>query len=462
MCSAVDGPWIEKQLHSVIERFWHFGDCTMSGRFQPPTWCCVPKDPETASRTLSWVSPDGSNAPQRPDHHMACTKAFYTLGRDDSADVKLVGEMASRVHAAVLLDAEGRRFIVDLKSTHGTFINGKRLAPHQPVRWNTGQHVSLGSGPRADTIELRENEVSGSSKRKRDPSSGNESPEQPPQKRQTQDDPLASLYEGLPDAENIEPVMPRVETVRPEPLPEVKDPTKIIFLDIDGCLRPVHGRRGFDQGIRTMLVEGVRVPLLGDGEAKAGLIGLDFWPQALRALRHIVQKTEARIVLSSDWRKAPELVEGINGQLKENRMPPLFDCTPDLDKVSEGVVKALHGSFREKRCKEIRKWLRQHPKVTRFVAIDDIDLSVQGPKDSNVCLDPTNEFVRCAPMVGLTMDLAKLAVCYINEVEVSQDMVDAAYSASAGNATQAEPAPNPFQMGMGGPEATPGLMPGLT
>mmetsp|Transcript_28908 Transcript_28908/g.52851 ORF Transcript_28908/g.52851 Transcript_28908/m.52851 type:complete len:434 (+) Transcript_28908:140-1441(+) len=432
----------------------------MSGKFQPPKWCCVPKDPEKHARSLSWVSSEGGNAPHRPDHHIAGTKAYYTLGRDDAADVKLVGEMASRVHAAILLDAEGRKFLVDLRSTHGTFLNGKRLTPHQPVRWNTGEHASFGSGLKADTVELRGPEVSGSSKRKRDPSSGNESPEMPVAKQKVED-PLAALYEGLPDAENIEPVAPRIETKRPEPLPEVRDPTKIIFLDIDGCLRPVHGRRGFDQGIRTMLVEGVRVPLLGDGEAKAGLIGLDFWPQALRALRHIVQKTEARIVLSSDWRKAPELIEGINGQLQEHRMPQLFDTTPDLDKVTEGVVKALHGSFREKRCKEIRKWLRQHPKVTRFVAIDDIDLSIQGPKDANVCLDPTREFIRCAPMVGLTMDLAKLGVCYLNDLEVTQEFYDSVYSNSSGNTAASEPAPNPFQMGMGGPEATPGLMPGL-
>merc|ERR1719408_568098 len=170
---------------------------------------------------------------------------------------------------------------------------------------------------------------------------------------------MASLYGDLPDATNTEPVAPRSEAIRPEPLPAVPDPTKIIFLDIDGCLRPVHGRRGFEQNVRSMVVNGVKVPLLGQGEAKAGLIGLDFWPQALRALRHIVQKTEARIALSSDWRKAEELMEGINGQLEEHRMPKLFGATPDLYAGGVGVVKAIHSSFAQKRCKEIRKWLRQ-------------------------------------------------------------------------------------------------------
>merc|ERR1719359_2138329 len=208
---------------------------------------------------------------------------------------------------------------------------------------------------------------------------------------------MASLYGDLPDA-SIETVTPRSEAIRPEPLPPIPDPTKIIFLDIDGCLRPVHGRRGFEQNVRTMVVDGVKVPLLGGGEAKAGLIGLDFWPQALRSLRHIVQKAEARIVLSSDWRKSPELMEGINGQLEEHRMPSLFGATPDLDQAGAGVVKSLHGSFREKRCKEIRKWLRQHPKIERWVAIDDIDLSVSGKGDEQgMVLDCESNFFRCAP-----------------------------------------------------------------
>merc|ERR1712054_91849 len=110
-------------------------------------------------------------------------------------------------------------------------------------------------------------------------------------------------------------------------------------------------------------------------------------------------------------------MEGINGQLEEHRMPQLFGATPDLDQGGAGVVKALHTSFKEKRCKEIRKWLRQHPKITRWVAIDDIDLSCGGKgEDEGLLLDSNDNFVRCAPTVGLTMDLAKLTVCFLNDL----------------------------------------------
>lgn len=419
--------------------------------FQPPKWCCLPKEPEKHERTLVWVDKVYSSRLETA----VGSKSVYTIGRMET-DLILQGEMASRLHAAILLDAEGCKFLVDLKSTHGTFLGSQRLTPNVPVRWATGERASFGSGPKAEIAELKSTEASGSGeKRKGEADSGDDEP--PPKKQMTDDELMASLYGDMPEA-TVVAVVPRSESIRPEPLPAAADPTKIIFLDIDGCLRPVHGRKGFEKNVRSMMVDGQKVALLGDGEAKAGLIALDFWPQALRALRHIVSKTDARIVLSSDWRKADELMEGINGQLEEHRMPKLFDATPDLDKGGVGVMKAIHGSFQEKRCKEIRKWLRQHPKIERFCAIDDIDLGRGGRGiDEGVNLDCDSNFVKCAPMTGLTLELAKIAVCFLNDQPVSQEMMEAAYSNSG--AQNGEPAP--FAINMGGSEAFPGEMPGL-
>eukprot|EP00747_Dinoflagellata_sp_TGD_P144139 gnl/TRDRNA2_/TRDRNA2_176461_c0_seq12.p1 gnl/TRDRNA2_/TRDRNA2_176461_c0~~gnl/TRDRNA2_/TRDRNA2_176461_c0_seq12.p1 ORF type:complete len:239 (-),score=39.26 gnl/TRDRNA2_/TRDRNA2_176461_c0_seq12:336-1052(-) len=205
-------------------------------------------------------------------------------------------------------------------------------------------------------------------------------------------------------------------------------------------MRGVHGRQDFAKNIRTtMTVEGVTVAMVGDKEASS-LAGLDFWPSAMRALRHIVSKTSCGIVLSSDWRKDETLRDGVNGMLREYRIPTCYGYTPDLETKAVGVVKALHSSFREKRCKEIRKWLRQHKKVTRFVAIDDIDLSsgARSAQDlqresedrqngESIFMNPMTEFVRCNPQVGLTMELAKLAVMFLNGEDVDQETLDAAY-----------------------------------
>eukprot|EP00397_Hematodinium_sp_SG-2012_P056902 GEMP01070671.1.p1 GENE.GEMP01070671.1~~GEMP01070671.1.p1 ORF type:complete len:198 (+),score=36.11 GEMP01070671.1:526-1119(+) len=188
------------------------------------------------------------------------------------------------------------------------------------------------------------------------------------------------------------------------------------------------------------------VALIGGGEGKAGL---DFWPEALRALRWITQKTSAMIVLSSDWRKDHELVAGVESSLREYEIPPLEGCTPDLDKTASnpGVMQVLHASFREKRCKEIRAWLKGHPEVTKFVAIDDVDLSTsstrippkttlgleleelphapQGDAPPFPLLDPAKDFVRTVPSTGLNMHLARLVVSLLGpEMPDPQEIID--------------------------------------
>jgi len=245
-------------------------------------------------------------------------------------------------------------------------------------------------------------------------------------------DALFDLYGGLPEATKSEYVPKPEVTQKLEPLlPVEEDPRKVLFLDIDGVLRPVHGRQDAFQNARTIEINGARVPLLGNSEAKAGI---DFWPSAMRALRHIVSKTGVRIVLSSDWRKSDELKEGIGAQFDEYRMPALYDQTPDLDLAAPGVLKTLHSSFREKRCKEIRKWLRSHPKIERWVAIDDVDLSMPDKEasrategQSSVFLDAGQNFVRCNPTNGLTMELARIAIAFFNGLEVTEEMLSAAY-----------------------------------
>lgn len=42
---------------------------------------------------------------------------------------------------ASVQDVEGERYLVDLKSTHGTFLESKRLKAHEPVKWPEGRTV---------------------------------------------------------------------------------------------------------------------------------------------------------------------------------------------------------------------------------------------------------------------------------------------------------------------------------
>lgn len=351
-------------------------------------------------------------------------KSVYTIGRHESADVQLKGDLVSRMHAAVLQDIEGKRYLVDLKSTHGTYLDAKRLQAHEPLEFPAGSSAHFGTGSKADILVLEDQ--SGAKRRRTEEASRHESAVT--EQATEASDPMAALYGDLPEAAATL-VTPKVESAKLQPLPPPpEEPTKVLFLDIDGVLRPLHSRQDAFQNTRTIEINGARVPLLGSSEAKAGV---DFWPSAMRALRFIIQKTEAVIVLSSDWRKEEVLRDGVKSALEEYDMPSFYSTTPDLDSASHGVIKALHTSFREKRCKEIRKWLRQHPKVTRWCVVDDIDLSVpdkealrSGSRGSS--LDSDSEFVKTNPAIGLNNDIAKLAICFINGTEPSEEILEAA------------------------------------
>lgn len=437
------------------------GNSAESKKFHPPKWCCAPRDPAQTKQAVRFLPEDGSSgyATPQPAGVTVSSKAVYTIGRSErGVDIRLKGELASRMHAAILQDVDGRKFVVDLRSTHGTFLDGKKLTPHEPCRWPDGARVSFGSGSMAEVIDLAPatNGVTGARSIGDHNSTDNRHPLDidgdaeeivlvAPKRRRTHaqadaagDDPLAALYKDLPEAQVTEcrPMVEASKRLEPLPPPAVI-PTKCIFLDIDGVLRTVHGRTDFAKDVRTMTINGQKVAMLGDS-SNGNLAGIDFWPSALRALRYTVQKTSASIVLSSDWRKDEGLVEGVNNQLVEYGMAKLLGVTPDLGATNmPGVAKALHSNVREKRCKEIRKWLRQHPNIERWVAIDDMDLTASrkdeilhiqsGGTEPMAFLDGTMEFVRCNPAVGYTMELAKLAVSFLNGVGVTDEDLATAY-----------------------------------
>ena len=108
---------------------------------------------------------------------------------------------------------------------------------------------------------------------------------------------------------------------------------RIVFLDIDGVLHPL--RKGKQHA---------------------------FDPECMKHLHHIVASTGASIVLSSSWRCAARQLERVNEALVGAGMHGIIDTTP---------VKG----FANNRVAEICDWLRHHPDVHAYVAIDDMDLS---------------------------------------------------------------------------------------
>merc|ERR1719456_723584 len=145
----------------------------------------------------------------------------------------------------------------------------------------------------------------------------------------------------------------------PTPTPVIN---KVIFLDVDGVLRPARAG-GFEA-----------VGIDGGTAIKADTS--DFFAGALQALRHIIERTGATVVLSSEWRRDETLREAVNKMLVQNGMRPVHSCTTVSLERELGTSDVLK-SFCERRAREITEWLSRHEsEVREWVVIDDINLAM--------------------------------------------------------------------------------------
>lgn len=210
------------------------------------------------------------------------------------------------------------------------------------------------------------------------------------------------LYSGLPAADPIkdESFAQKLtekanwKAHRFPPLPEA-DPSKVIFLDVDGVLRPLTAG-----GFRAMMV---------DGEWALRAETADFISGALLSLRYIVEQTGAVMVLSSEWRRDQPMREGVNNSLAEYEMRPCITWTPtDLlrDMGTENPFKA----FTERRAREISKWVTANPQVKQWVVLDDINMAMVDDVRKPETLLMAHRIVQTHRKFGLTIDQARAAV----------------------------------------------------
>merc|ERR1719203_473733 len=174
-----------------------------------------------------------------------------------------------------------------------------------------------------------------------------------------------------------------------------EDPSKAIFLDVDGVLRPLTAG-----GFRAMMV---------DGEWALRAETADFISSSLLALRHIVEQTGAIIVLSSEWRRDLPMREGVDNILQQYEMRPCVTWTPtDLqrDMGTESPFKA----FTERRAREISQWVTANPQIRQWVVIDDINMAGADDDRKPGTLLMAPRIVQTHRKVGLNMEQAGAAV----------------------------------------------------
>jgi hypothetical protein len=141
---------------------------------------------------------------------------------------------------------------------------------------------------------------------------------------------------------------------------------KVLFLDHDGviCLSSQWGgrfkKKGYDSNPETPL--DIRMD--------------SFDSKAVKVLNQIIEETGCEIVISSDWKNWGNLEQMKKMYVTRGIKPPI-DLTPnmkDFDENGFGLFK-WKNLYEAIRFTEIKEWLKNHPEVTHWVAVDDMNLS---------------------------------------------------------------------------------------
>jgi len=110
----------------------------------PPSWAAPPT--HTAARLTVEKSGETVDELEVGDHNM------YTFGRSLTCDFQLEHPSASRQHAALVHHENGGVYLIDLKASHGTFINGKQLKPFEASLLREGAAITFGASSRTYTL----------------------------------------------------------------------------------------------------------------------------------------------------------------------------------------------------------------------------------------------------------------------------------------------------------------------
>jgi len=97
--------------------------------------------PETAATLTLLDAPDAQAA---NDHSWQLTdNTTYTLGRVANTDITLPYSWVSRKHAMIQREENGQFNLLDLGSSNGTFLNGRKI--HTPITLQNGDCIGIGS-----------------------------------------------------------------------------------------------------------------------------------------------------------------------------------------------------------------------------------------------------------------------------------------------------------------------------
>lgn len=157
---------------------------------------------------------------------------------------------------------------------------------------------------------------------------------------------------------------------------------KVIFLDHDGviCLPQQWGGRNKKKLKYTK--NNPDKNIFFDSDYPVEIRFDNFDEKAIKVLNEIIKETDCEIIVSSDWRLTATLEEmGEYYEMKGIIKKPI-GYTKQFDYNERLVQEIVNGEVRlkrfdtpeEERAWEIKKYLEEHPEITHWVAIDDLDM----------------------------------------------------------------------------------------
>jgi hypothetical protein len=159
---------------------------------------------------------------------------------------------------------------------------------------------------------------------------------------------------------------------------------KVLFLDHDGviCLSTEWGGR-FKKEKKFRDETGVQRKLSSPHYGLPVDCRFDnFNKKAINVLNSILEETGAEIVVSSDWKRWANVEEMGEYYLSQGIVKKPIDFTPSLSQCTnydnDTFPWSRQWDLEQTRSIEIKQYLQDHPEITHWVAVDDLNMGKTG------------------------------------------------------------------------------------